>query len=101
MPYASIITITGLNGYVYGSWRRKGNLGRMWLRDFLFKDLPCCRIMIYGYNSKLSSHGIDTIIDYGRELMEELEKVRTTEEVSIVCRIWLRKSGITLTVANH
>ncbi|KAF9777835.1 hypothetical protein IL306_004311 [Fusarium sp. DS 682] len=37
--------------------------------------------MIYGYNSKLSSHGIDTIMDYGRELMEELKKIRNTEEL--------------------
>ncbi len=36
------------------------------------------------YNSKLSSHGIDTIMDYGRELMEELKKVRNTEEVSAI-----------------
>lgn len=32
--------------------------------------------MIYGYNSKLSSHGIDTIMDYGRELIEEIKKIR-------------------------
>ncbi len=36
----------------------------------------------YGYNSKLSSHGIDTILDYRRELMEEIKKVRNTKEVS-------------------
>jgi hypothetical protein len=40
--------------------------------------------MIYGYNSKLSSHGIDTIMHYGRELIEELKKVRNTEEVRSV-----------------
>jgi hypothetical protein len=53
----------------------------MWLRDFLCKDLPRCRMMIYGYNAKLSSHGVDTILDYGRRLMEELKKVRNTEEL--------------------
>ncbi|OCK73381.1 hypothetical protein K432DRAFT_410741 [Lepidopterella palustris CBS 459.81] len=77
---ADIIAITGLDGHAFGSWRGKGNLGRMWLRDFLSKDLPCCRTMIYGYNSKLSSHGIDTIMDYGRELIEELKKVRSIQE---------------------
>ncbi|KAF1357152.1 TPR-like protein [Lizonia empirigonia] len=77
---ADVIAITGLDGHAYGSWRGKGSLGRMWLRDFLCKDLPCCRTMIYGYNSKLSSHGVDTIMDYGRGLLEELKKVRGTEE---------------------
>jgi hypothetical protein len=78
----SIIAITGLDGHAYGSWRGKGNLGRMWLRDFLSKDLPTCRTMTYGYNSKLSTHGVDTIMDYGRGLIEDLKKVRHTEEVS-------------------
>ena len=81
----SVIAITGLDGHAYGSWRGKGNLGRMWLRDFLSKDLPNCRTMVYGYNSKLSSdssHGVDTILDYGRGLLEELKKVRNTDEVS-------------------
>ncbi|OBT60492.1 hypothetical protein VE03_10079 [Pseudogymnoascus sp. 23342-1-I1] len=77
---ADIIAITGLDGHAYGSWRGKGNLGRMWLRDFLSKDLPCYRTMIYGYNSKLLTHGVDTIMDYGRGLTEELKKVRNTEE---------------------
>jgi len=39
--------------------------------------------MIYGYNSKLSSHGIDTIMDYGRGLLEELKQVRNTVEVGV------------------
>lgn len=77
----SIVAITGLDGHAYGSWRGRGNLGRMWLRDFLPRDLPSCRTMTYGYNSKLSSHGINKITDYGRELIEELKKIRNTEEV--------------------
>ncbi|KAF3002276.1 hypothetical protein E8E15_000969 [Penicillium rubens] len=78
---ADIIAIAGLDGHAYGSWQGRGNLGRMWLRDFLSKDLPRCRTMIYGYNSKLSSHGVDTILDYGRELMEEIKKIRNTKEL--------------------
>jgi hypothetical protein len=54
----------------------------MWLRNFLLKDLPRYRIIIYGYNSKLLSHGVDTILDYGRELMEEIKKIWNTKEVS-------------------
>ena len=77
-----MIAITGLDGHAYDLWRGEGGLGRMWLRNFLCKDLLCCRTMIYGYNSKLSSHGVDTIMDYGRGLLEELKKIRDTEEVS-------------------
>ena len=56
----------------------------MWLRDFLSKDLPTCRTMIYGYNSKLLSQGIDTIMTYGLELMDGLKRVRKTHEVSLL-----------------
>src|SRR2546421_12353097 len=79
----SIIAITGLDGHAYGSWRGKGMLRRMWLRDFLSKDMPRCRTMIYGYNSKLKSREIGKIMDYGREFMEEIKKVRYTKEVRI------------------
>jgi hypothetical protein len=80
-----------LDGHAYGSWRGKGNLGRMWLRDFLSKDLPQCRTMIYGYNSKLTTHGTDTILDFGRGLMEELKKIRNSEKVSFIS---LKQSNI-------
>ena len=40
--------------------------------------------MIYGYNSDLSTRGVDTIMDYGRGLMDELKMVRNSEEVSPV-----------------
>jgi len=53
----------------------------MWLRDFLSKDLPNCRTIIYGYNSKLSSYGLDKIMDYSRELLEGIKRVRNTKEV--------------------
>ncbi|OBT82207.1 hypothetical protein VE02_08678 [Pseudogymnoascus sp. 03VT05] len=78
---ADIIAITGLDGHAYGSWRGKGNLWRMWLRDFLCKDMPCCRTMIYGYNSKLLTHKVDTIMDYDQGLLEELKKIRNTEDL--------------------
>lgn len=70
----------------------------MWLRDFLSEDLPCCRTMIYGYNSKLSSHGIDTIMHYGWELIEEIKKIRNTEEVRVCFKRCYEDVGIRLTV---
>jgi hypothetical protein len=69
----------------------------MWLRDFLSKDLPYCRTMIYGYNAKLSSHGVDTIMDYGRGLIEEIKKIRCTEEVSAVMTYCQESTNMKLT----
>ncbi|KAI9657407.1 MAG: hypothetical protein M1821_003089 [Bathelium mastoideum] len=77
---ADIIAITGLDGHAYGSWRGRGELGRMWLRDFVSKDMPHCRTMTYGYNSKLLVRGTDTTLDYSRGLLDELKRIRNTEE---------------------
>ena len=77
---ADVVAITGLDGHAYGSWSG-GNPKRMWLRDFLSKDLPKCRVMIYGYNSKLSDPGLHTIADFGRGLREELLRARKSEQV--------------------
>ena len=85
MRLCSIIAIHGMDGHAYDSWRG-GNLGRMWLRDFLSKDMPCCRTMIYGYNAKLSSRGIDTILDYSRGFLEEIKNVRRGKEVNLAFR---------------
>ncbi|OXV05498.1 hypothetical protein Egran_06734 [Elaphomyces granulatus] len=77
---ADIIAIPGLDGHAYGSWKGRGNLSRMWLRHFLSKDLPHCRTMIYGYDSKISLHAFNTTMDYARGLIEEIKKIRNSSE---------------------
>ena len=78
---ADIVAITGLDGHAYGSWSG-GSPKRMWLRDFLSEDLPKCRVMIYGYNSKLSNPGLHTIADFGRSLQEDLLRARRSDQVA-------------------
>ena len=84
---ADVVAITGLDGHAYGSWNG-GNPKRMWLRDFLSEDLPKCRVMIYGYNSKLSNPGLHTIADFGRGLQGDLLRARRSDQVaSLLYRI--------------
>ena len=78
---ADVVAITGLDGHAYGSWSG-GHPKTMWLRDFLSKDLPKCRVMTYGYNSKLSSPGIHTIADFGKGLRNELLRARKSDHVA-------------------
>ena len=78
---ADIVAITGLDGHAYESWSG-GDPKRMWLRDFLSEDLPKCRVMIYGYNSKLSNSGLHAIAGFGRGLREQLLRARRTDQVA-------------------
>ncbi|KAL7274139.1 hypothetical protein RUND412_002973 [Rhizina undulata] len=75
----SIVAVTGLGGHAYGSWRGK-QTKKMWLRDFLAQDLPNCRTMIYGYNTNLNSRGIHTLNDYKIGFLNEIAKIRKSEE---------------------
>ncbi|KAI9726380.1 MAG: hypothetical protein M1834_009043 [Cirrosporium novae-zelandiae] len=78
---ADIIAITGLGGHAYGSWKWKGQTNRMWLRDFLSKDLLNCRTMICGYDSNLLSYDISMVEDYTRQFLEDIKSVRATKEL--------------------
>jgi hypothetical protein len=77
----SVVAVTGLDGHAYGSWRGRGDLAEMWLRDFFSEDFPDCRTMIYGYNSKLNHHSFHTIQDYVQDLLLALKLARKTAEV--------------------
>ena len=79
----SIIAIPGIDGHAYGSWQGRGNAHRMWLRHFLSEDLPNCRTMIFGYNSKLRGSSIATLEDYSRQLLEGINSVREDTEVQL------------------
>lgn len=78
---SSIIAITGMDAHAYGSWMTKGESQKMWLRDFLAADMPNCRTMIYGYQSKLLTPHMNMLTEYGREFFAEISKVRRTEDV--------------------
>ena len=53
----SIVAVHGLNPFnnpdhAFDTWRKpKGNDGKLWLRDYLPKDVPNARIFLYKYNS--------------------------------------------------
>lgn len=77
----SIIAITGMDGHAYGSWMSRDAHGDMWLRNFLSRDLPYCRTMIYGYESKLLAPNINQLQEYGRLFLAEIAKVRDTVDL--------------------
>lgn len=43
------------------------------------------RTLLYGYSGKLSDRNVSSIQDYVKVFMQELEKIRTEEEVR--CRV--------------
>jgi hypothetical protein len=77
----SIIAITGMDAHGYGSWMSKSANSCMWLCDLLSQDMPNCRTLIYGYQSKLSSWNMNQLSEYGREFFTEIGKVRYTDKV--------------------
>ncbi|KAF8536884.1 hypothetical protein BDD12DRAFT_982516 [Trichophaea hybrida] len=75
-----VVTVTGLAGHSFGSWRHLQTY-RMWLKDFLPKDIKFTRIMSYGYDSRLlegSDTNTETLQDYRRNFLEHLENSRVS-----------------------
>lgn len=78
----SIIAVPGLASHPIGSWKssQPGN-NNVWLRDFLPRDIPNARIMLYGYDTKLiRSDSRQTIEDMGIMLLNLVASVRADEQ---------------------
>lgn len=85
----SIIALHGINGHAFGTWLARdidGEVSKevMWLKDFLARDFPQYRVLVYGYDADLKSSGDGDLMALTRGLRDELEMVRRTEEVSIL-----------------
>lgn len=70
-----IIAITGLAGHAFGSWATATQ--RMWLRDFLPRDLPQARVMLYGYDSRIvNSQSRSILADLSSNLIAKFNAMR-------------------------
>lgn len=77
-----IIAVHGITGDAYDTWTEGEKL---WLRDFLPKDLPGARIFSFGYPAEvcfsLSTGKLDS---FARSLLEGLKRERRREEVCLL-----------------
>ncbi|KAH7129973.1 hypothetical protein B0J13DRAFT_627109 [Dactylonectria estremocensis] len=78
-----IVAVHGLNGSARKTWTDSAT-GQCWLEDLLPHSIPRCRIMTFGYDSKLafskSRSGVET---FARDLLNRLRIVRSSNEASM------------------
>jgi hypothetical protein len=61
----------------------------MWLRDFLPRKELNVRVIVYYHNSGWQSNALGMELrDYGRDLLQHLERLRKTTEVSSFSVSW-------------
>lgn len=71
-----IIAITGLAGHAFGSWATSAS--KMWLRDFLCRDIPRARILLYGYDSHIvSSQSRSILADFSSNFLTKFNAMRS------------------------
>ncbi|KAI8626567.1 ankyrin repeat-containing protein [Xylariaceae sp. FL1651] len=77
-----LIAVPGLGSHPLGSWKSStGN--EIWLRDYVPGDIPNCRVMIYGYDTKLQgNHSKQSIEDLGGACMESITTFRADTDTS-------------------
>ncbi|KAI5843708.1 hypothetical protein BZA05DRAFT_179670 [Tricharina praecox] len=79
---ADVVAVTGLAGNAFGSWRNRSS-NRMWLQDFLPRDVKDLRIMTYGYNTTLEGPNTvkGSMLDHQRKLVSLLKDARSSREI--------------------
>ncbi|KZL75278.1 ankyrin repeat-containing protein [Colletotrichum tofieldiae] len=78
-----IIAVPGLGSHALGSWRAPDG-DDVWLRDFLPRNIPNIRVLLYGYNTMLpSSRSKQSIEDLGGTLLEQIIAFRTRDGTSL------------------
>lgn len=71
----------GLGSHALGSWKSP-NSDDVWLRDFLPKDVPNIRVLLYGYDTVLpGSLSKQSIEDLGGALLEQVVAFRARDGV--------------------
>ncbi|KAK2681977.1 Alpha/beta hydrolase fold-1 [Fusarium oxysporum f. sp. vasinfectum] len=77
-----IIAVPGLGSHALGSWKSP-NSDDVWLRDFLSKDVPNIRVLLYGYDTTLpGSLSKQSIEDLGGALLEQIIAYRAGDGTS-------------------
>ena len=71
-----MVAVPGLASHALGSWKSPSN-SDVWLRDYLPKDLPDIRVILYGYKTELlGNESKDSIEDLGLRFLESVISFR-------------------------
>jgi hypothetical protein len=74
--------VIGLGGHAFETWRSQ-NTQKMWLKDFLPRDVKRIRILSYGYSTQpVENHANEGILDYRRHFLQMLANARRSTEVT-------------------
>ncbi|KND92361.1 Vegetative incompatibility protein HET-E-1 [Tolypocladium ophioglossoides CBS 100239] len=81
--HVDVIAVPGLGSHALGSWKSP-NGDDVWIRDFLPKDLPNIRVLLYGYDTTLpGSLSKQSIEDLGDALLEQIIAFRQNDDTSL------------------
>ncbi|GAW12879.1 hypothetical protein ANO14919_022500 [Xylariales sp. No.14919] len=82
-----VIAVHGLASHAIGGWKSP-NSHEVWLRDYLPKDLPDIRVLLYGYDTKLlggqSRKSIENMGHYFLEILKEFRAIDGTHRRPII-----------------
>ncbi|KAL8365058.1 hypothetical protein RB595_004057 [Gaeumannomyces hyphopodioides] len=77
-----VIAVPGLGSHALGSWKSP-NSDDVWLRDFLPKDMPNIRVLLYGYDTTLPGcRSKQSIEDLGATFLEQVIAFRAEDGTS-------------------
>ncbi|KAI9859674.1 MAG: hypothetical protein M1813_006605 [Trichoglossum hirsutum] len=77
-----IIAVPGLGSHAMGAFKAKGG-NNIWLRDFLPKDIPTARILVYGYDTTITEKDVKhSITDLAIAFLDSIRAFRAATKTS-------------------
>lgn len=74
-----VVAVHGLQGHPYTTWTHEN--GNLWLKHELPEDVPCARILTFGYDSTIAfSRSVATIEDVALQLLTGLRLERDNDK---------------------
>ncbi|KAM7210732.1 hypothetical protein V8F06_013894, partial [Rhypophila decipiens] len=79
---ADIVAVPGLGSHAIRAWQ-SSTRNDVWLRDYLPRDLPAVRVLLYGYDTTLlKSNSRKSINDLGSTFLECIKAFRASDRTS-------------------
>lgn len=70
-----------MGSHAIGAFKSKGAI-KVWLRDFLPKDIPTARVLVYGYGEAITNMDTkDSITDLSKEFLDLYQVFREATQV--------------------
>lgn len=82
-----------MGSHAIGAFQAKDS-NNIWLRDFLLRDVPAARVLVYGYDTAIADKNAKySITDLGKAFLDSCKAFREATQVTFQVSLVMALSG--------